>query len=112
MTGTSKSLFEVLFEKQAEFQERVAGVYPGDSPAHFEYHIAAMVEELGEVLKADKRWKTHRNAAFIPAEKLDELADVFITVMNLCLWSGFDYDDLLDAVSKKIQQNFRRLGEK
>ena len=107
----SNASFGDLFDLQAKFQERVTGQLPCDSPANFEYHITAMVEELGEVLKADKRWKTHRNTTFIPDEKLDELSDVFITVMNLCMWSGFDAEDILDAVKNKINQNFRRLED-
>lgn len=104
--------FEKLFLEQEKFQEKVEGVAPHDCPVKFEYHIAAMVEELGEVLKADKRWKTHRNAAFVPEEKLDEISDVFITAMNIAIWSGFGVDEVIRAINNKISENFSRLEAK
>lgn len=104
--------FEKIFEEQARFQTLIEGEEPHDNPVKFEYHMAAMVEELGEVLKADKRWKTHRNVTFVPDEKLDELADVFITAINLSLWSGFTVDEIIRALNNKLSENFRRLEDK
>ena len=104
--------FEKLFSEQEKFQKLIEGVNPHDNPVKFEYHIAAMVEELGEVLKADKRWKTHRNTTFIAEEKLDEIADVFITAINLALWSGFNVDMVIRALNNKISENFKRWEDK
>ena len=70
-----------------------------------------MVEELGEVVKADKRWKTHRNERYLVEEKLDEIADVFITAMNIAIHSGFSSDDIEKAIMDKIQTNYERLHE-
>lgn len=85
---------------------------PDDNVEWFKYHCIAMQEEMGEVLQADKRWKTHRNESFNPDEKLDELADVYITMMNMAIYSGYSSDMLEDAVLKKIRTNFRRLEKK
>ena len=83
-----------LFEVQKEFQNSITGTpLPEDNTAWFSYHMQAMVEELGEVLKADKRWKTHRNNTFDQEEKKKELADIFITIINLFLFSGIDSDE-------------------
>ena len=70
-----------------------------------------MVEELGEVLKADKRWKSHRNVDYDSGEKLTELADVFITAMNLCIFSGYSIDVVMAAIESKQRINFKRLQE-
>jgi NTP pyrophosphatase (non-canonical NTP hydrolase) len=105
---SGKTTFEQLYQAQAIFQCKVEGKMPVDEPVKFQYHMNAMTEELGEVLKADKRWKTHRNTTFIPAEKLDELADVFITAMNISLWSGFSADQIMDAIANKIVENNKR----
>ena len=112
----TKQEFYELFSKQVEFQQKLLKkktgeevVLPIDSVNWFSYHMQAMMEELGEVLKADKRWKTHRNNRYEKEEKLDELADVFITAMNLCIYSDFDYDDISEAISKKIEENSKRL---
>lgn len=105
--------FKKLFSSQTQFQENVTGVQlPGDNLNWFSYHIQAMVEELGEVMKADKRWKTHRNARYVREEKLDEIADVFITAMNIAIHSGFSAEEVEEAIFLKILDNNRRWEEK
>lgn len=102
------------FDSQMEFQGRVtglAGFLPVDHTSWFSYHVQAMVEEMGELLKADKRWKTHRNTAYDPSNKLEEIADVFITVMNLAIFSGVPCDELMDAVQVKIAMNMKKLDD-
>lgn len=114
--------FSFLFEKQVMFQKKVQYIdgkvngakvddIPCDSPSKFIYHMSAMQEELGEVLKADKRWKTHRNSTFVKDEKLDEIADVFITAMNIAMWSGFDHKQIYDAILNKIAVNHARIDK-
>ena len=103
--------FKSSFAKQSHFQSVVTGaICPGDNLDHFCYHVNAMVEELGEVMKADKRWKTHRNARYERDEKLDELSDVFITAMNMAIHSGFSAEDMELAIERKIKENYQRLG--
>lgn len=103
-----------LFEKQMEFQKQITGhdILPVDDSKWYSYHMLAMQEEMGEILKADKRWKTHRNKIYIPDEKMEEIADIFITVMNICIFSNFDGEQLVQAVEKKMQKNINRLKEK
>lgn len=104
--------FDSLYRLQQAFQYSVTGLKcPVDNEHEFSYHIQAMVEELGEVLKADKRWKTHRNTRYEPEEKLDEIADVFITAMNIAMYSGVSADTLLKAIQNKVAENFKRLAE-
>lgn len=111
MNGTIN--FKSSFNRQIKFQEEVTGAKcPGDSLEHFKYHALAMVEEMGEVMKSDKRWKTHRNERYEPDEKLDEIADVFITAMNIAIHSGFDAKTIEMAISNKISNNFERLKAK
>ena len=109
MTGNNK--FKTSYDNQVHFQEAITGVKcPGDNLQQFSYHIQAMVEELGEVMKADKRWKTHRNHRYEPAEKLDEIADVFITAINISIHSGFTAEQVEKAISNKIKENYERLN--
>lgn len=110
---SGKTNFKESFNQQAHFQHVITGAKcPGDNLHEFSYHIQAMVEELGEVMKADKRWKTHRNTRYEPAEKLDEIADVFITAMNIAIHSGFEAETIELAISNKIQENYSRLNIK
>lgn len=113
MIGTKRRNFSASYNNQIQFQEIITGKKcPSDSVDEFSYHVQAMVEEMGEVMKADKRWKTHRNHRYEPEEKLDEIADVFITAMNLAIHSGFSDEEVEEAISKKISENYARLISK
>lgn len=100
-----------FFRLQKQFQREVTGVEVGDSVQWSSYHVLGLVEEVGELLKADKRWKTHRNKFHDEKNKLEELADCFITLMNVALWSGVSTDDFCIAVENKIRSNFEKLRE-
>lgn len=118
--GKMKNSFVELYGKQIDFQQNIlekkakegkpSFVLPQDDIDWFTYHMRAMIEELGEVTKADKRWKTHRNENFNQEEKVDELADVFITAMNLAIYSGLSGQEMYDAINKKIAENNQRLN--
>ena len=109
--------FKSVFNRQMEFQRGILSkggspeieVLPVDSNKWFMYHCLAMCEELGELLKADKRWKTHRNSRYEIEEKVDEIADVFITAINIAIFSGLDAQTVLEVVDNKIRDNFSRL---
>lgn len=100
-----------LLLTQADFQQRITGMQlPTDDVKWFSYHMQGMLEELGELLKADKRWKTHRNDSVDVENKLEELADVFVTTFNLAIFSGFSHDEVIDAIVDKMQVNNIRLA--
>lgn len=105
------SELQSAFLKQVEFQKKVVDMnnLPHDNVHWFSYHIQAMVEEMGELLKSDKRWKTHRNVVFDPSNKLEEMADVFITIMNLAIFANISCDELMEAVMVKIDINEGKL---
>lgn len=100
---------EELYKLQIMFQQSIEGMTPTDDPIKFQYHMTALQEEMGEVLKADKRWKTHRNTSHDPEEKIDELADCWITLMNITMWSGITIDEMLEGIAIKIVENLKRL---
>jgi len=111
MTVGKINTFAELFESQKLFQQEVMSRrdqsvdLPRDDVAWFNYHITAMTEELGELLKADKRWKTHRNAAYDRNNKVEELADVFITAINIAMFSGIADEEMFKAIVDKINEN-------
>lgn len=86
-------------------------IIPEDNPRLFSYHIQAMVSELGEVLAADERWKSHRNDKYDRKEKLEEIADCFITMMNVAIYSGYQSYEVEEAILKKIDKNICRVKE-
>lgn len=117
MTNNS---FDDLFNKQMLFQEKVLQLKPYDSQDEIvklpcdsvpisSYHLQAMAEEFGELVKSDKRWKNYRNTHFDKSNKLEELADCFITLFNIAMYSDIDAVTLYDAIYEKISTNNKRL---
>lgn len=110
---THPSINEV-FDNQMEFQKKIVGLQVGELPVDnsnlFIYHVTALQEEIGELLKVDKRWKTHRNDSFNKEEKLKEMADCYITLINMAIYSGFSPIDIMNAISHKIEENNNRVS--
>lgn len=111
------NFFVNLFEKQKMNQRELikSGKYdkfkdentltvPVDDVGLASYHIQQLVSEIGEVLDADKRWKSHRNEKYDKQGKLEEIADCFIVLMNVAMFSDFDSLDILEAIDKKLDK--------
>lgn len=112
--------FVSLFNSQIEFQKLVLQKkpynvqdeikeLPCDSVQIASYHLQAMAEEFGELVKSDKRWKNYRNTHYDIENKLEELADCFITLMNIAIYSNIDAETLYCKIKEKILTNTERL---
>lgn len=84
-------------------------VLPTDNIELTSYHIQQLMSEIGEVLDADKRWKNFRNDKYSPNDKLDELADCFIVLMNIAMYSGFTSREVSEAIYNKINVVYKRI---
>lgn len=111
MSGNNKISFDEIYKKQIKFQKRITkqNELPKDSLKDFSYHVQAIVEELGEVMRADKRWKNFRNDTYDPLNKLEEICDVYITLLNIAIFSGFTSEELSKAILSKITKNDERI---
>lgn len=112
---TNAITLQQLFNTQLMTQDKLIhkGVYdrykdehtvtvPADDVGLASYHIQQLMSEIGEVLDADKRWKSHRNNKYDKNAKLEELADCFVVLMNIAMFSGFDGNDLANAIQQKL----------
>jgi NTP pyrophosphatase (non-canonical NTP hydrolase) len=75
---------------------------PNDNVSLSSYHIQQLVSEIGEVLAADKRWKNLRNDKYDSENKLEEIADCFIVLMNIAIFSGIGAEALEKAIVDKL----------
>lgn len=113
-----------LFRAQVKFQNALIekGIYerfkqestksaPTDDISLASYHIQQLVSEIGEILNADKRWKSHRNDKYDEREKLEEIADCFIVLMNVTMFSGFNENDIVEAIKLKLDENIERINK-
>ena len=112
-----------LFDKQKANQSKMLqdGMYdmfksestmliPVDDVKLMSYRIQQLMSEIGEVLDADKRWKNFRNQKYDKNAKLEEIADCFIVLMNVAMFSGFDGYQLFEAIDKKLNEVSKRIG--
>ena len=123
-SGKTMNNFDNLFQKQMENQKIMidTGMYndfiqnsdislPIDDPKLESYHIQQLVSEIGEILEADKRWKNFRNVFYNKENKLEEIADCFIVLMNIAMFSGFTSEEVYNSISKKIKEIFIRINK-
>jgi NTP pyrophosphatase (non-canonical NTP hydrolase) len=104
--------FQYLFDRQKMFQRLLLNdELPKDNREKFALFTLALVEEIGEVLDTDKRWKIMRKTKYNKIDKINEIADCFIHLINICLYSGFDAEEVFKAIDKKININFCRMVE-
>lgn len=119
--GMACDSFKKLFDSQRRNQSFLlsSGKYndftdkrnfePTDDPKLCSYHIQQLMSEIGEVLDADKRWKNFRNDKCDVNGKYEEIADCFIVMMNIAMFSGMDAESLYNAISSKIDTVSERI---
>lgn len=119
-----ETAFATLFNMQVKNQSLImsAGLYEGflneqkdlptDDTKLTSYHVLQLMSEIGELLDSDKRWKNFRNVKFEKDEKLLELADCFIVLMNVTMFSGFSAADIVQAIADKIVIVKKRIEDK
>ena len=106
MANQSKMLQDGMYDI---FKSESTTTIPVDDVRLMSYHIQQLMSEIGEVLDADKRWKNFRNQKYDENAKLEEIADCFIVMMNIVMFSGFDGNQLVDAIDKKITKISERI---
>ena len=118
----TNSTLKDLFEKQMRNQIAMLskGMYKGkcqililpkDDVELSSYHMLQLMSELGEILDADKRWKNFRNEKYDEKSKAEEIADCFIVLMNISMFSGIGPDALCEAIEDKINTVSSRIEE-
>ena len=106
MVNQSKMLQSGMYDI---FKSEGTKTVPVDDVKLMSYHIQQLMSEIGEVLDADKRWKNFRNQKYDKNAKLEEIADCFIVMMNITMFSGFDGCQLVDAIKKKLNEVSERI---
>lgn len=84
---------------------------PWDVPQIAAYNILHLTSEVSEILQSDKRWKSIRKNHVDKQNKLEEIADCFICLFNIAIWSGFEAQELLDAIIAKSNTYTERIKD-
>lgn len=114
-SATIKDIYEMQAQNQMIMLSR--GMYgkerliflPIDDVQLCSYHIQQLMSEVGEVLDADKRWKNFRNEKYDKEAKAEEIADCFIVLLNIAMFSGIGSKQLDDMVCNKIKKVKERI---
>lgn len=125
-----KDLLSQMFAKQEEVEKKFASVegfkehlvfgkienlHLPEVCRHINDNILwRLTQEVHEAVVALKNGKTWRQSKYFTDvnEYLDEVADVMIYFINLCLASGIDPKHLTQIVLKKIEVNRKRIESK
>lgn len=83
---------------------------PVDDVRLASYHVQHLISEIGEVLDADKRWKNFRNEKYDKSAKLEELADCFIVLMNIAMYSDINDKEMVEAIKEKLDKVSERIN--
>lgn len=102
MSNQSEMIKKGMYDQYVDWITKNERSLPVDHPLLASYHIQQLISEIGEVLEADKRWKNIRNIKYSRKDKLDEIADCFIVLMNITMYSGFDSKQLYNAINDKL----------
>lgn len=102
MSNQSEMIKRGMYDQYVDWITKNERQLPVDHPLLASYHIQQLISEIGEVLEADKRWKNIRNVKYNKENKLDEIADCFIVLMNITMYSGFNSEQLYNAINNKL----------
>ena len=96
-----------LYTMQKAFQEILGNKYlPKDDVSLVAESLLGLVSEIGEVLQADQRWKKNgRNVKYDGENKVEEIADCFIFLLNTCIYSNILPNEICNEICKKIDKN-------
>ena len=106
---TNLTMIGKIFDmaKNIQHVKNNGDMLPKDDPVKAFVMLSALVVEVGETLQEDKRWKSlvgdtrvHINNK---ENKIEELADVFIYLINAVLYSNVDADEFVEIVLAKME---------
>lgn len=107
----NSQLMNQLIMLQRNMYDSQSCALPCDDIKLMSYHVQGLVAEIGELLAADKRWKNFRNTKYSQEEKLEEIADCFIMLMNVAMFSNIDAQTLEKSIAAKIDKVSTRIKE-
>ena len=105
---------QTIFKVQSKLQQDLGHAVGSENIIQWYNSLTAAVLEIGETLQEDTRWKllinANRKAPHIDRDNVvEETADVFIYLVNACIFYNITADELLDTISCKQEKNIKRL---
>lgn len=103
-----------IFHRQKQLQEHLGLGAGAENVVQWYNSLTAAILEIGEALAEDTRWKVLINGntkkpVVNRNNVIEETADVFIYLLNACIFYNISIDELLQTVLEKQTRNIRRL---
>lgn len=109
--------FEYVFQEQKTLQCLIKNKTDVELSNPVDMYNAATgaLVEIGEMLQTDTRWKAYTTGSRKPPivnkdEFITEWADVFIYMMNVLIYAGYETGDARIAVNEKQTKNYERFN--
>lgn len=67
---------------------------PEDEENIYSQQVLHLISEVGELLQTDERWKLFRRKKYNRDNKLEELVDCLLILINMVIFSGYSYEEL------------------
>lgn len=103
-----------IFDVQASLQSQLGLGIGKENVIQWYNALTAAVLEIGEALGEDNRWKAllngnNKKRKVNREAVIEEMADVFIYLVNACIFYNISSEKLLEAIQVKQGRNVRRL---
>lgn len=103
-----------IFKHQKELQSKLGLAVGTENIEQWYNAMTAAILEIGEALAEDTRWKiiinANRKTPIINRDNvIEETADVFIYLINACIFYNISYTELLNKIAEKQTSNIMRL---
>lgn len=110
----TKTTLKTIFEKQKELESSIGLGVGSENISQWYNALTAAILEIGEALAEDTRWKIIINGntkkpVINRNNVIEETADVFIYLINSCIFYNISLNELMNAISEKQEKNIRRL---
>lgn len=99
------------FLHQILLQQKLKNIsLPCKDPDFIRESALGIYTELGEALAVDKSWKTWKKVSnnFDEKDLKEEIADIWIFLINYTLANNISCDEILEEINKKQMKNFER----
>lgn len=106
---------EYVFDKQVELQRFIKNSDDLENVVDMYNAATGATVEIGEMLQSDTRWKQFTTGSkkkpIVNKEQfIEEWCDVFIYMLNVLIYGGYNLNDVRTGVNNKQNKNFKRFN--
>ena len=107
-------MIKEIYDKQVKLQSSMGLGVGSENVIQWYNALTAAIIEIGEALGEDTRWKhlinnNTKKPIVNRSNVIEEMSDVFIYLLNACIFYNISIEELLTTINEKQNKNIRRL---